>query len=152
MKIDITTTTVFALFYAIMFGGMLNRLSNWSAFAREDDREDTRTVCWRVLLSYVLLHALPAIYFACALSLLFNKPAPSGVLWLSLWSMAIFFSTLFVPTCYRVWCGIIIRFNLHLFDRGDAELHRRVRVPSYFRHAGLTLGLSLIGLLGLLVL
>ena len=36
MKIDITTTTVFALFYAIMFGGMLNRLSDWSAFAWED--------------------------------------------------------------------------------------------------------------------
>ena len=33
MNIDITTTTVFALFYAIMFGGMLNRLSDWSAFA-----------------------------------------------------------------------------------------------------------------------
>ena len=36
MKIDITTTTVFALFYAIMFGGMLKRLSDWSAFAWED--------------------------------------------------------------------------------------------------------------------
>ena len=36
MKIDITTTTDFALFYAIMFGGMLNRPSDWSAFARED--------------------------------------------------------------------------------------------------------------------
>jgi hypothetical protein len=36
MKIDITTTTDFALFYAIMFGGMLNRPSDWSVFARED--------------------------------------------------------------------------------------------------------------------
>ena len=36
MKIDITTTTVFALFYAIMFGRILNRLSDWSVFARED--------------------------------------------------------------------------------------------------------------------
>ena len=33
MNIDITTTTVFALFYAIMLGGMLNRLSDWSAVA-----------------------------------------------------------------------------------------------------------------------
>ena len=33
MKIDITTTTVFALFYAFMFGGTLNRLSDWSANA-----------------------------------------------------------------------------------------------------------------------
>ena len=39
MKIDITTTTVFALFYAIMFGGMLNWLSDWSAFARADAAE-----------------------------------------------------------------------------------------------------------------
>jgi hypothetical protein len=39
MKIDITTTTVFALFYAIMFGGMLNGLSDGSAFAREDAEE-----------------------------------------------------------------------------------------------------------------
>jgi len=30
MKIDISTTTVVALFYAIMFGGMLNRLSDWT--------------------------------------------------------------------------------------------------------------------------
>ena len=66
--------------------------------------------------------------------------------------MAIFFSALFVPTCYRVWCGIIIRFNLHSFEREDAKLHRRVRVPSYFRHAGLTFGLSLTALLVLLVL
>ncbi len=29
MKIDITTTADFALFYAIIFGGMLNRLSDW---------------------------------------------------------------------------------------------------------------------------
>jgi hypothetical protein len=28
MKIDIATTTVFARFYAIMFGRILNRLSN----------------------------------------------------------------------------------------------------------------------------
>lgn len=152
MKIDITTTTVFALFYAIMFGGMLNRLSDWSAFAREDDREEARTVCWRVLLSYVLLHGLPAIYFAGAVWLLSNKPAPTGVFTLSLWSMAIFFSVLFVPTCYRVWCGIIIGFNLHSFQREEAERHRRVRAPSYFRHAGLTLGLSLTALLMLLVL
>jgi hypothetical protein len=39
MKIDITTTTVFALCYAIMFGGMLNRLSDWSACNREDAQE-----------------------------------------------------------------------------------------------------------------
>lgn len=39
MKIAITTTTVFALFYAIMFEGMLNRLSDWSAFAGEDAEE-----------------------------------------------------------------------------------------------------------------
>ena len=30
MKIDVTMTTVFALFYAIMFGGMLNWLSDRS--------------------------------------------------------------------------------------------------------------------------
>jgi hypothetical protein len=36
MKTDITMTTAFALFYAIMFRGMLNRLSEWSAFARDD--------------------------------------------------------------------------------------------------------------------
>ena len=39
MKIAITTTTVFALFYAIMFGGMVNRLSDWRAFAREAAEE-----------------------------------------------------------------------------------------------------------------
>ena len=39
MKIDITTTTFFALFYTIMFEGMLNRLSDWRAFAREDAEE-----------------------------------------------------------------------------------------------------------------
>jgi hypothetical protein len=39
MKIAVTTTTVFALFYAMMFGGMLNRLSDWSACAREDAEE-----------------------------------------------------------------------------------------------------------------
>jgi hypothetical protein len=39
MKIDITTTTVVALFSAIMFGDMLNGLSRWSAFAREDAEE-----------------------------------------------------------------------------------------------------------------
>jgi hypothetical protein len=36
MKIDITMTTAFALFHAIMVEGMLNRLSDSSAFARED--------------------------------------------------------------------------------------------------------------------
>jgi len=39
MKIDITTTTVFALFYAIMFAERLNRLSGWNAFAREAAEE-----------------------------------------------------------------------------------------------------------------
>ena len=39
MKIDITTTTVFTLFYAIMFGAMLDRLRDWSAFARQDAEE-----------------------------------------------------------------------------------------------------------------
>jgi hypothetical protein len=90
MKIDITTTTVFALFYAIMFGGMLNRLSDWSAFAREDDKEEARTVYRCVLLSYVLLHVLPPIYFAVAVALLSCKPAPTGVFTLSLWSIALF--------------------------------------------------------------
>jgi hypothetical protein len=36
MKIDVTMTPAFVLFYAIMFEGMLNRLSDSSAFARED--------------------------------------------------------------------------------------------------------------------
>jgi hypothetical protein len=47
MKIDITTTTVFALFYAIMFGGMLNRPSDWSAFAREDAEAKVGCRAWR---------------------------------------------------------------------------------------------------------
>jgi hypothetical protein len=47
MKIDITTTTDFALFYAIMFGGMLNRLSDWSAFAREDAEAKVGCRVWR---------------------------------------------------------------------------------------------------------
>jgi hypothetical protein len=152
MKIDITTTTVFALFYAIMFGGMLNRLSDWSAFAREDKKEEACTVFWRVLLSYVLLHGLPAIYFASAVGLLSNKPAPTGIFTLSLWSVAIFFSVLFVPTCYRAWCGIVIWFNLHSVEREEAKRHWRVPPRSYFGYAALTLGLSLTALLVLLVL
>ena len=47
MKIDITTTTVFALFYAIMFGGMLKRLSEWSACDREDEEEKLGCRAWR---------------------------------------------------------------------------------------------------------
>jgi hypothetical protein len=47
MKIDITTTTVFALFYAIMFGGILNRPSDWSAFAREDAEAKVGCRAWR---------------------------------------------------------------------------------------------------------
>jgi hypothetical protein len=47
MKIEITTTTVFALFYAIMFGGMLNRLSDWSAFARKDAEAKVGCSVWR---------------------------------------------------------------------------------------------------------
>jgi hypothetical protein len=47
MKIDIITTTVFALFYPIMFGGMLNRLSDWSAFAWEDAEAKVGCRAWR---------------------------------------------------------------------------------------------------------
>lgn len=47
MKIDITTTTFFALFYAIMFGGMPNRLSDWSAFAGEDAEAKVGCRAWR---------------------------------------------------------------------------------------------------------
>jgi hypothetical protein len=39
MMLDIATTTAFALFYTLMFGEMLNRLSDWSEFAREDAEE-----------------------------------------------------------------------------------------------------------------
>ena len=152
MKIDIPTATVFALFYAIMFGGMLNRLSDWSAFAREDAEEKARTVSCRILLSYVLMHGFPALYFASAMWLLSNKPAPAGIFALSLWSEAIFFSVLFVPTCYRVWAGIIIHFNLHSRKREEADRHWNVRPRSHFCSAGLTLGLSLVSLLVLLLL
>ena len=41
MKIAITTTTVFALFYAIMFGGMLNRLRTG---ARLPGKKSAKTV------------------------------------------------------------------------------------------------------------
>jgi len=47
MKIDITTINVFALFYAIMFGGMPNRLSDWSAFAGEDAEAKVGCRAWR---------------------------------------------------------------------------------------------------------
>ena len=47
MKIDITTTTAFSPFYAIMFGGMLNRLSDWSAFAQEDAEAKVGCRAWR---------------------------------------------------------------------------------------------------------
>lgn len=47
MKIDITATTVLALFYAIMFGEMLNRLSDWSACARQDAEETLGCRPWR---------------------------------------------------------------------------------------------------------
>jgi hypothetical protein len=47
MKIEITTTTVFALFYAIMFGGMLKLLSDWSAFARKDAEAKVGCSVWR---------------------------------------------------------------------------------------------------------
>ena len=47
MKIAITTTTVFALFSAIMFGGMLNRLSDWSACNREDAEEKLGCRAWK---------------------------------------------------------------------------------------------------------
>ena len=39
IKINITTTTGFALCCATMFEGTLNRLSEWNAFAREDADE-----------------------------------------------------------------------------------------------------------------
>lgn len=152
MKIDITTTTVFALFYAIMFGGILNRLSDWSAFAREDDKEHAFSFYLRVGLSYVLFHILPAIYFAVAVWLLPNKPVPTGLFTLSLWSVAIFFSVLFLPTCYRLWCGLIVRFNLHSFEKDPAKRHSTVRPASYFRQAGVTFGLSVTALLVLLAL
>ena len=47
MKIDITTINVFALFYAIMFGRMPNRLSDWSAFAGEDAEAKVGCRAWR---------------------------------------------------------------------------------------------------------
>ena len=47
MKIAITTTTVFARFYAIMFVEILNRLSDWSAFAGEDAEEKLGCRAWR---------------------------------------------------------------------------------------------------------
>ena len=47
MKIDITTTTVFALFYAIMFWGMLNRLSDWSTFAGKMRKRKVGRRAWR---------------------------------------------------------------------------------------------------------
>src|SRR5438093_13448537 len=109
MNIDIstieitTTTTVFALFYAIMFGGMLNRLSQWSAFGPESDDENRRRVGLRVLLSYLLLHGLPAIYFAVAAGLLSPAKPPLGILKLSLCALGLFFSVLFAPPCTGVW-------------------------------------------------
>ncbi len=151
MNIGVTTISVFALFYAIMFGGMPRRLSDWSAFAREDKDEKLRTLCWRVLLSYVLLHGFPAIYFAVAVSQLADKPVPTGIR-LGLWSMAIFFSVLFVPTCYRFWCGIIIHCDLHPSTRPEAVRHHEVRPASYFRSAVLTFALSVTAFLVLLAL
>jgi hypothetical protein len=46
MTIDITTTTVFTLFYAIMFEGMLNRMSDRSACNRKDAEEKLGCRAW----------------------------------------------------------------------------------------------------------
>lgn len=104
---------VFTLFYAIMFGGVLNRLSVWSAFARDNKYEPCASFCMRVTLSYLLLHVLPAIYLALVFWLFCGKKLPTTVGALIGCFVGIFLSVLFIPCCYRLWSAIILRCELH---------------------------------------
>lgn len=113
IRSGLTTEWVFAVFYAILFGGILGRLSVWSPFSKHDDREKRRVWVPRFFLSQLFFTIIPALYLAAGLWVAFRVPLPQTYARLCLWAVLIFMSTLFLNACYRFWVGLIVHWKLY---------------------------------------
>jgi len=145
----IDAVTVFALFYAIMFGATLNRLADWSAFGPIRADEQVRQWCTRVALSVICMHALPALYFAVLVWLLVGSKPPAHLGSLISWILMLFFAVLFIPACYRLWAGVVQLGKLHPPSREEDTQHRPVAPSTYFWQAAAWTAFSWLAATGL---
>jgi hypothetical protein len=145
----VDAVTVFALFYAIMFGATLNRLGDWSAFGPVRSGEHARQWCTRVALSVICMHALPAVYFGVVVWLLAGTRPPAHLGSLIGWILMLFLAVLFIPACYRLWAGVIRLWELHPPHREEDIQHRLVAPSSYFWQAAAWTALSWLSAAGL---
>jgi hypothetical protein len=147
MNAGMSTATVFALFYAIVFGGILRRLSGWSAFWRNNRYEPFGIWVPRVVFSYAMFNVFPAIYFGIALYLLGGRQVPSDLCRLLFWSIGIFCSVLFLPACYRLWAAIVIWCDLHPWQEQEINRYISPGAGHYLRGAMFPLVASVLALL-----
>ncbi len=147
------TKTVFALFYAILFGGILTRLSAWSAFWRDTKDEPARKWVCRVLWSFFWFTLVPAAYLGIALFLLDEKQIPRreglatipGLAIFMAWAVLVFVSVLFLAACYRFWAAIVIELDIAP-KRDDLEKYVKLGPMNYFWSGIFPLLISWVGL------
>lgn len=112
------TGQVFALFYAIVFGGVLNRLGPWSAFWRSEPWERIERFRWRVLLSFVFFTVFPGLYLGVMLYYFGRLPAPRDWWLTAAWGGAIFSSVIIVNSFYRFWVAIVLHYDVAPYSKG----------------------------------
>jgi hypothetical protein len=100
---------IFTLFYAITWGTAANSQPRWKAFAWGAFFEDRETR-WRVLLSTIVLNALPLIYFVFILWCLSSGAWTNASQWNfnALWKILLSIFPTFAPFgFYRIWIGCV---------------------------------------------
>jgi len=119
---------IFALFYAILFGTMLQSLASFQPFPLAQFKERWK----RVILSFVLLNALPFLFFAIILHLFngadFNL---KGIEFL--WLVSPAFSALGVFAFYRIYHAAALYYRNSVFkdrwDKGYLEVREMAESP-----------------------
>lgn len=112
--------TVFALFFAIFWGSIMNVSGRWRMF--QPFVWHGRIAC-RFSLSLMVMLVLPVTYFALEYQCL------KGISLGSVWDVArAVLPSLFIYVCYRVWMAVVGTFPRWFYwDRGDAVPNFRLR-------------------------
>lgn len=150
MKVDFNAAqTVFALFYAIMWGSLANVWPRWRAFDWTSINQERDRTIRRCILSLVLLNGFPIIFFIVVFLCLNDWKLQGSPLSIGCKLFVIMLQPFVLFGFYWLWVSIVQRFTKSFYPPDGLDRYPGIRRGDLDREsAGLNLLFSLIYAIG----